>query len=37
MDIVRKNIERLGGVVTVKSILGKGTEFLLLIKSSFEA
>jgi chemotaxis protein histidine kinase CheA len=37
MDIVRHNLERLGGNVTVTSILGKGTEFILLIKSSFVA
>jgi chemotaxis protein histidine kinase CheA len=32
MDVVKKNVERLGGEITVKSILGKGTEFLLIIK-----
>jgi two-component system chemotaxis sensor kinase CheA len=34
MDIVKKNVERLGGEIKVKSILGKGTEFLIVIKIS---
>jgi two-component system chemotaxis sensor kinase CheA len=34
MDIVKKNLEGLGGDVKVKSTPGKGTEFTLTIKSS---
>ena len=34
MDIVKKNLEKLGGAVKVKSVVGKGTEFLLIVKSS---
>tara|TARA_Y100001954_G_scaffold239480_1_gene314505 strand:+ start:14683 stop:18168 length:3486 start_codon:yes stop_codon:yes gene_type:complete len=34
MDIVKKNLEKLGGGVSVRTTLGKGTEFVLTIKST---
>ena len=33
MDVVKKNIEGLGGDISIKTELGKGTEFLLKIPS----
>lgn len=35
MDVVKRNVERLGGRIVIKSIAGKGSQFTLCVPSNF--